>query len=406
MKESRLRRVSSILTLLLLLSCTPRRSKVENYKIIPSRVTFPSPGSRVKVELFHDEKQVRDFTLKSRDPNIVSVDGHFLIAVNEGTTTVQLTHDSFTGFIHAVVKRNLKLDKIFLVPEKLEITEWKNYSISVSGIDDEGNIFYGLVGTFSSENPAVATAKPSGEVEIGAENGTTLLRFYCCGNLANSIIKVDLPSKEPYGFKVIDYSLGVSGGFGLDYFPGNVLGPPRGGDPAQSSPEELLSLGNGGEITIEFANFVTDGPGADFIVFENPMEYGDSVFTETAFVEVSQDGKKFIRFPPDYNPDGKGGVGNPANYTNLAGVHPVYANPPTVPATDPRYAGGDQFDLKETGLKWIRYVKIIDTGYGSKDINGDVIDDAGNHFPCGPDKCGFDLDAVSIIHSGHEVPPE
>ena len=404
-----------VLFFLLLAGCQGKSITSENlekiiYKVVPERILFPEKGLSIEIKFYKTKnsysEEITDFTLRSEDPEIASVEGDKVTAVTPGATYIYLTWKNYSRKIPVEVKEELSLKEVFIKPQKMVIRDWKTYSFTATGIDGNGTTFYGLVGTYTAEDPLIANIYSSGAVKIGIKNGKEDILFYCCGAKGYAEVSVELPYKPPYGGKVISYSIGISGGFGEKYLPGNVLGPPRGGPTPQSSPQELLSLGNGGSITLEFADYVTDGSGADFIAFENPIISGNSVFTETAFVEVSQDGKNFVRFPSVFNADGEGGTGNPANYINLAGVHPVYANPPTVSATDPAVAGGDQFDLKDVGLKWIRYVRIIDTGYNSVDSRGNLIDDAGNHFACAPDKCGFDLDAVSIVHRGHMVPPE
>ncbi len=383
----------------------PAEESVNPYRIIPTSITFPTIGSTAVVHLFYYDTEVTDFTLESEDPNIVAIQGHQITAKNPGETFVMVKRGQFSSRIAVRVIPGLTLNTIYVTPPGLTVTSWGTYSLSVSGIDDSGNIFYHLAASYETANVEIAEADTSGKITIGVKNGSTTITASCCGCVTEATINVQLPVSPPYGARVVSYSIGVSGGYGENFLPGNVLGPPRGGSVAQSSATQLLSLGNGGRITIEFADYVTDGPGVDFIVFENPLVSGDTVFTETAFVDVSQDGEHFIRFPARFIADGPGGTGNPDNYINLAGVHPVYANPPTTSATDPKVAGGDQFDLKDVGLRWIRFVRIVDTGYNSKDTEGVIIDDAGNHFPCAPDKCGFDLDAVSIVHAGHQVPP-
>ncbi len=394
---------------LILFSCeTPNEGNTALHvlKAFPAQITFPGVGITAKFEVTFDGKQVNDFKASSKDPEIASVTGYNIKSLAKGSTEIEISYGKYITSIHVDVVPGLKLKKIFVTPETLTINKWGKYSLSTTGIDTNGNFFYGLAGSFTVDDPMVVNIDNMGIVKIEEKNGETRYHFNCCDCTTTGKIKVYLPIFAPYALKVVSYSLGVSGGFGKNYFPSNVLGPPRGGEIPQSSPKQIFSLGNGGKIALEFADYVTDAPGVDFIIFENPLKNRDSVFTEAAFVEVSQDGKNFVRFPSTFNSEGEGGTGNPDNYINLAGVHPVYANPPTISATDPFVAGGDQFDLQEVGLKWIRYVRIIDTGYNSRDSRGNIIDDEGNHFPCGPDKCGFDLDAISIVHRGHMVPPE
>ncbi len=81
--------------------------------------------------------------------------------------------------------------------------------------------------------------------------------------------------------------------------PGIVLGPPGDATPSTGS-LSVMSLGHGGQIVLEFVdNVVVDGPGPDFILFENPffcsavpLSSSDSwsVNAEPGIVEVSEAG--------------------------------------------------------------------------------------------------------------------
>ena len=68
---------------------------------------------------------------------------------------------------------------------------------------------------------------------------------------------------------VVDFTPGACAGYGADSMPTVVEGPPYGGG-RQAGGLDVVSLGNGGSITLSFApNGIVDGPGADFVVFEN-----------------------------------------------------------------------------------------------------------------------------------------
>jgi hypothetical protein len=184
---------------------------------------------------------------------------------------------------------------------------------------------------------------------------------------------------DPYVDRVVSFEPGEGAGFGKDKLPEIVLGPPRGRGKLEPS-DHVLSLGKGGKITLEFAdNEVFDGEGPDFIVFENaflkaPGDDEGIGFFELAKVEVSADGKEWKEFPYDR-----------ITRKGCAGHHPVLANPDEndIDPTDPTKAGGDPFDLKDVGLKVIRFVRITD------------LDNA-----TGKDgTMGFDLDAVAAVHS-------
>lgn len=186
----------------------------------------------------------------------------------------------------------------------------------------------------------------------------------------------------PFIDAVVQFVPGRNTGFGQNRFPSIVLGPPEGAGALQGS-LDVLSLGHGGEIVVRFdPPLICDGPGLDFIVFENPFHAGSPsgpIFAELGIVAVSQDGVTFRTFPYD-----------PATWQGLAGQTPVYANSQNgVDPADPNMAGGDAFDLAEVGFAWAAFVRITDAG--------DTIDDPGNHvFP--GNSAGFDLDAIVAIH--------
>lgn len=211
---------------------------------------------------------------------------------------------------------------------------------------------------------------------------------------------------NPFPDRVAEVEYGEGAGFGQESFPEIVLGPPRGaGENAGSL--DVLSLGNGGIITLEFTdNTPQNGPGPDLIVFENPFyvaQNPENVFCEAAFVEVSQDGEVFYRFPNDYNPAGDP-VNSPANWQGFAGVYPVLSHPGNgIDPTDPDAAGGDVFDLDDVGLDWIRFIRIVDTNEppdAQHDDGGDEIYDPGTGAGASG---GFDLDAVAAVFPGEHA---
>ncbi len=184
---------------------------------------------------------------------------------------------------------------------------------------------------------------------------------------------------DPYVDRVVSFEPGEGAGYGKDKLPDIVLGPPRGRGKLEPS-DHVLSLGKGGRITLEFVdNEVVDDEGPDFIIFENaflkaPGDDAGIGFFELAKVEGSADGKEWKEFPYDR-----------LTRKGCAGHSPVLANPDEndIDPTDPAKAGGDAFDLKEVGLKIIRFVRITD------------LDNATG----GEGTMGFDLDAVAAVHS-------
>lgn len=159
---------------------------------------------------------------------------------------------------------------------------------------------------------------------------------------------------------------------------------------------DVVSLGDGGSALLDFSNQpFTNGSGWDFAVFENGF---DNYFLELATVEVSSDGIHFVLFPPTSNTPDHVQTGtfdslDASLLNNLAGK---YRN---------RY--GVPFDLDELApdsilnKDTIRFIRIkdvcgcIDCPCATADHGGRIINDP---FPTPFPECGFDLDAVGIIH--------
>ena len=157
----------------------------------------------------------------------------------------------------------------------------------------------------------------------------------------------------------------------------------------------IVSLGDGGYAIVTFNTPIKNGPGPDFAIFENT--FIDS-FLELAFVEVSSDGKNFVRFKPtSYTQDtiqtGPFGYTNPKKINNLAGKY--------------RALYGTPFDLEELALfsniniDAITHIKIIDVvgslnnQYAQYDQYNHKINDP---WPTPFPSSGFDLDAVGVMY--------
>jgi hypothetical protein len=160
----------------------------------------------------------------------------------------------------------------------------------------------------------------------------------------------------------------------------------------------VVSLGDGGQITLSFTQPIVNGPGADFAVFENGFRFNGGVFGELAFVEVSADGVNFVRFPsvsltPTDTQVGPFDALDPALIHNLAGQFPALEGTP--------------FDLSDVGLSSAGYVRVIDAvgsidpRLATFDSQGHIINDP---YPTPFASGGFDLDAVGVIHQA-PVPP-
>jgi hypothetical protein len=190
--------------------------------------------------------------------------------------------------------------------------------------------------------------------------------------------------------------------------PGILLGPPGNATPTTGS-LSVLSLGRGGEIVLEFTdNEIVDGPGPDFILFENaffcstvPLGPSDpfSVFAEPGVVAASADGIEFRPFPYDAaalaqatSQCSDGGLVR--RLAGLMGITPNFNGNYTVPddplVFDPAAPGGvsghggDAFDLASVGLERARFLRITDP-------------DIGLSLPGSSE--GLDLDGAVALHS-------
>ncbi len=156
----------------------------------------------------------------------------------------------------------------------------------------------------------------------------------------------------------------------------------------------VVSLGDGGSITLTFDRPIVNGTGPDFAVFENG--FIDS-FLELGFVEVSTDGTHFVRFPSisltqtSTQMDNSGGM-DPTNLFNLAGKY--------------RVKFGTPFDLSDVAglsplvdVDDIHYVRVIDVVgsinplYATFDSQGHIVNDP---WPTAFASGGFDFDAVAV----------
>lgn len=192
--------------------------------------------------------------------------------------------------------------------------------------------------------------------------------------LALALMPAAALAQHPWPVAVAGYHFGTSQTVGqqAEYFPANVLGMPA--DAATSTapasaPTDVVSLGRGGWIVLEFDPVIEDRPGPDFTVFENAFFYGNGlVYDEWLTVEVSTDGTNWTAFPYDT-----------VYGAGMAGRIPTAALPAS--RMDPMASGGDAFDLQDLGLTTARYVRLTD---------------ATRWQPA--DRLGAELDAVLALH--------
>jgi hypothetical protein len=204
-----------------------------------------------------------------------------------------------------------------------------------------------------------------------------------------------LRAQSAFATSVVDFQQGAGGGV---FEQANVLGGPQGGGLGGGS-LHVLTLGDGGRVTLGFDVAIVDGPGADLTVFENGFLIGgEQVFAEILFVEVSTDDATYARFPAKV-----GGSGTEMGaFRGLSGGLPVLANVVTNPIDplDPVVSGGEAFDLADLAghpdvlsgavdLGAIHYVRLVDVLPGDVDSSGAPLPGSG----------GADVDAVAVLNA-------
>lgn len=133
---------------------------------------------------------------------------------------------------------------------------------------------------------------------------------------------------------------------------------------------------------------VADGPGPDFVVFENAFATAGGVFMDPAVVEVSADGESWTAMPHDYlAPDETRYSRDPEDWSGFAGVTPSTWRSVTCTSPFAEGAGGDTFDLSDVGLTAFRFLRMTVAATLTNP-------DSGEPYPRDPIADGFDLDGV------------
>jgi hypothetical protein len=167
--------------------------------------------------------------------------------------------------------------------------------------------------------------------------------------------------------------------------PEGALGPADDTGTYTAGATTIVTLGDGGSITLSFANPILDTDGFDLVVFENGVRTtAGRGFFELAFVEVSSNGTDFYRFsgrsttPQPTSPYAFLEL-DPTNLDGMAGKYPA--------------TYGTPFDFAWLGLTSVSRVRIVDIlGDGEMlDADGKPIFDP---YPTSG-SAGFDLDAVA-----------
>jgi hypothetical protein len=273
-----------------------------------------------------------------------------------------------------------------LETEEFFLVDWDTSNIDIAVVDDEARLIPRTEG-FVTVSAFLGELEHSRVVRVDYTGTPALSLIPSNNDQVNDSTDDDEDPPEPpqppqpgpcqdYAVDVTMFTPGLYSGFGVQSLPDIVLGPPEGaGDGIGGT--DVLSLGRLGEIVLDLGDcHVVDGPGIDFLVFENPFFIlGDPTdpFAELGVVGVSDDGVNFVEFVCD-------DAAYP--FTGCAGWNPVYSSTMNlISPFDTVAAGGDAFDLSEIGVASARYIMIRD------------ISDYG-----GGSTAGFDLDAISVIN--------
>lgn len=209
--------------------------------------------------------------------------------------------------------------------------------------------------------------------------------------LLSLLVSCTMLNATPFASSVISFSQGIGADPGYDN-PYVVLGAPPEADSydwpvsitsAPWEPSDVVSLGNGGSITIAFDHKVLNNPveveyGIDLLVFGNSFFATDGetdgriigTYFEPAKIEVSQNGIDFYEIA-DVFADAlypyTASAGNFIHATPL-GIEYMDRQPADVEADYMGGCGGAQVDISNTidslgnsvFLDWIIYVRVTD----------------------------------------------
>lgn len=207
------------------------------------------------------------------------------------------------------------------------------------------------------------------------------------GQPGSSAIALDDPRLVAWASAVVDIDYGAS----VDdqwKVPERALGK------AQGTSTDVVSLGEGGSITLGFAEPIADAVGADFCVFENSFS---DTFLEFAFVEVASSADAFVRFTAYSRvaaPVDAYGTIDPTLVDGFAGKYRQgFCTPFDVSSLRdrPEVASG-ALDLSQ--IRYIRLRDVIGDG-GALDCAATPIYDP---YPT-TGGAGFDLDAIAVFGS-------
>ncbi|MBK7128214.1 MAG: T9SS type A sorting domain-containing protein [Crocinitomicaceae bacterium] len=167
---------------------------------------------------------------------------------------------------------------------------------------------------------------------------------------------------------------------------------------AEGTSTDVVSLGDSGYITLGFAFPIMNGPGNDFVVFENSFSHD---YLELAFVEASSDGIHFVRFPSVSLTQTTAQTGTYAT-TDTEKIHNLAGK--FIQGYGTPFDLNDLIDSVNINIDSIRFIRIVDVvgtidpAYANYDVQGNIINDP---YPTDFASGGFDLDAVAVLNENN-----
>jgi hypothetical protein len=165
-----------------------------------------------------------------------------------------------------------------------------------------------------------------------------------------------------------------------------------------TDPNKVVSLGDGGMLTLLFSDPIINGPSWDFAVFENAF---NDTFLELAFVEVF-DGDTWARFPTNSltqtttQIDQANPTDNGVDPTDVDGFAGKYRASFGTPFDLSVLIGTPGLDLNHiVAVRVVDVVGSIDPDFARRDSFNRIINDP---WPTPFNTGGFDLDAIGAFH--------
>ena len=199
------------------------------------------------------------------------------------------------------------------------------------------------------------------------------------GQVGSTAISRDDPNIIAWADNWCDYIAGT-------YVDAQWQTPEKALGAAEGTSYDIVCLGRGGQITLTFSTPIANGPGWDFVTFENSV---NDTFLELGYVEVSSNGVNFFRFDSYSQTADVVGPYGMVDPTDVSGYCSKYRQGFGSPFDLDELVGIEELDVSE--VTHIRIVDIVGDGTYT-DTDGYPIYDP---YPT-TGSAGVDLDAIGV----------